>query len=60
MFSDELVEKVGTRAKTGMTGRTGRTRRGEKEKLACKPHDFEQLRLPTNIASDWCGAVSVD
>ena len=25
-----------------------------------KPHDFEKLRSPTNIASDLCGAGSVD
>ena len=28
--------------------------------LARKPHDFEKLRSPTNAASDWCGAGSVD
>ena len=28
--------------------------------LACKPHDFEKLHSPTNAASDWCGAGSVD
>ena len=33
---------------------------GEKETLARKPHDFEKLRSPTNAASDWCGAVSVN
>ena len=34
---------------------------GEEEKtLACKPHDFEKLHSPTNAASDWCGAGSVD
>ena len=31
-----------------------------KETLARKPHDFEKLRSPTNAASDWCGAGSVD
>ena len=31
-----------------------------KEPLARKPHDFEKLRSPTNAASDWCGAGSVD
>ena len=31
-----------------------------KEPLACKPHDFEKLRSPTNAASDWRGAGSVD
>ena len=31
-----------------------------KEPLARKPHDFEKLRLPTNAASDWRGAGSVD
>ena len=34
--------------------------RGKKEPLARKPHDFEKLRSPTNAASDWCGAGSVD
>ena len=34
--------------------------RGRKETLARKPHDFEKLRSPTNAASDWCGAGSVD
>ena len=34
--------------------------RGMKETLARKPHDFEKLRSPTNAASDWCGAGSVD
>ena len=34
--------------------------RGEKETLDRKPHDFEKLRSPTNAASDWCGAGSVD
>ena len=33
---------------------------GKKETLACKPHDFEKLLSPTNAASDWCGAGSVD
>ena len=28
--------------------------------LARKPHDLEKLRSPTNAASDWCGAGSVD
>jgi len=28
--------------------------------LACKPHDFEKLHLPTNAAFDWCGAGNVD
>ena len=37
----------------------GRGRR-KKEPLARKPHDFEKLRSPTNAASDWCGASSVD
>ena len=34
--------------------------RGKKETLARKPHDFEKLRSPTNAASDWRGAGSVD
>ena len=28
--------------------------------LARKPHNFEKLCSPTNAASDWCGAGSVD
>ena len=28
----------------------------EKETLASKPHDFEKMRSPTNVASDRCGA----
>ena len=31
-----------------------------KETLARKPHDFEKLRSPTNTASDWRVAGSVD
>ena len=31
-----------------------------KETFARKPHDFEKLRSPTNAASDWRGAGSVD
>ena len=34
--------------------------RGKKEPLARKPHDFEKLHSPTNAASDWRGAGSVD
>ena len=34
--------------------------KGAKETLARKPHDFEKLRSPTNAASDWRGAGSVD
>ena len=33
---------------------------GKKEPLARKHHDFEKLRSPTNAASDWRGAGSVD
>ena len=32
-----------------------------REGNACQePHDFEKLCSPTNAASDWCGASSVD
>ena len=31
-----------------------------KETLARKPYHFEKLHSPTNAASDWCGAGSVD
>ena len=51
MFPREFVEKVAKGAKK---------RRGKKETLARKLHDFEKLRSPTNAASDWCGASSVD
>ena len=33
---------------------------GENEPLARKPHDFEKPRSPTNAASDWSDAGSVD
>ena len=42
--------------KKGMTGEG----RGDMETLARKSHDLEKLRSPTNAASDWCGAGSVD
>ena len=28
--------------------------------LACKPHNFEKLCSPMNVAFDWCGTGSVD
>ena len=28
--------------------------------LAPKPHDFEKLLSPSNVAFDWCGAGNVD
>ena len=34
--------------------------RGKKEMLARNTHDFEKLHPPTNVASDWCSAGSVD
>ena len=50
--------KVGTRAKKkkGMTREGGGGGGGVKDTLARKPHDFEKLRSPTNVASDRCGA----
>ena len=45
-----------SKKKKGMT----REGRGDMETLARKPHDLEKLRSPTNAASDWCGAGSVD
>ena len=33
---------------------------GGGERSNRKPHDFEKLRSPTNAASDWRGAGSVD
>ena len=47
-------------SKKGMTGEGEGEGRGKKEPLARKPHDFEKPRSPTNAASDWCGASSVD
>ena len=35
-------------------------KRGKKEMLDGKSRDFEKLRSPTNAASDWCSAGSVD
>ena len=57
-FRASSSRKVGTRAKEKKEWR--RRGRGEKGTLARKPHDFEKLRSPTNAASDWCGAGSVD
>ena len=34
--------------------------KGVKETLAHKPHNFEKLHSPMNVAFDWCGAGSVD
>ena len=51
-------EKLGREQKKGMTGEG--EGEGKKETLTHKPHDFEKLRSPTNAASDWCGAGSVD
>ena len=56
-FRASSSRKVGTRAKKREWLGRGR---GKKETLARKPHDFEKLRSPTNAASDWCGAGSVD
>ena len=56
-FRASSSRNVGTRAKK--EERRGRGR-GKTETLARKPHDFEKLRSPTNAASDWCGAGSVD
>ena len=33
---------------------------GKEGTASRKPHDFEKLRSPTNAASDWCGASSVN
>ena len=49
--------KLGQEQKNMNDGGRGR---GTKEPLARKPHDFEKLRSPTNAASDWRGASSVD
>ena len=60
MFLREFSEKVGTRAKKEMTGEGEGRGRGEKETLLSKPQDFEKQHSPTNAASDWCGALSLD
>ena len=56
-FRASSSREVGARAKLKEWRGRGR---GKKEPLARKPHDFEKLRSPTNAASDWCGAGSVD
>ena len=57
MFPHKFVEKVGTTAtKKEWQGRGSE----EKETLTHKPHDFEKLCSPTNAASDWWGAGSID
>ena len=53
------VASVSSRGSSRKLGQEGRGR-GKKEPLAHKPHDFEKLRSPTNAASDWRGAGSVD
>ena len=55
-FRASSSRKLGREQKKEWRGRG----RGKKEPLARKPHDFEKLRSPTNAASDWCGASSVD
>ena len=50
-------EKLGR----GQKKRNDRGGGGKRRKhLPTNPQDFEKLRLPTNAASDWCGAGSVD
>ena len=55
-FRASSSRKLGREQKREWGGR----RRGEKETLDRKPHDFKKLRLPTNAAFDWCVAGSVD
>ena len=55
-FRASSSRKLRREQKKGMTGEG----EGKKETLALKPHEFEKLRSPTNAASDWCGAGSVD
>ena len=55
-FRASSSRKLRREQKKGMTGEG----EGKKETLARKPHEFEKLRSPTNAASDWCGAGSVD
>ena len=55
-FRASSLTKLGREQKKEWRGRG----RGKKEPLARKPHDFEKLSSPTNAASDWCGASSVD
>ena len=55
------VSSQGSSRKLGQEQKKNEGRgRGKKEPLARKPHDFEKLRSPTNAASDWRGAGSVD
>ena len=54
------VSLRGSSRKLGQEQQKMNDGRGKKEPLARKPHDFEKLRSPTNAASDWRGAGSVD
>ena len=57
-FHSSSSRKLGREQKKKKKWR-GRGRR-EKETFARKPDDFEKLRSPTNAASDWCLAGSID
>ena len=59
------VASVSSRGSSRKLGQEGKNEwrgrgRGKKKPVAHKPHDFEKLRSPTNAASDWRGAGSVD
>ena len=56
MFRREFVEKRLDESKK--RNNRGGARRGEKETVACKPHEFGNLCLPMNAASDWCSACT--
>ena len=55
-FCLRSLRKLGQEQKYRKDG----TGRGEKEMLARKPHDFENLRSWANAGFDWWGAGSVD
>ena len=55
-MSSLRIKRFLAKKKKGMT----REGEGNEGTLARKPHDFEKLRSPTNSASDWRGAGSVD
>ena len=56
-FRASSSRKLGREQKKKEWGGRGK---GAKETFALKPHNFEKLRSPTNAASDWRGAGSVD
>ena len=57
MFPRDFVWNVETRAKKRNDRGGGGKRR---QRLPANPTILKKLRSPTNAASDWCGAGSVD